>query len=455
MAWAMDALVFGLSEPSEAMVEKMSGWAAHRLKFENRLPEGHPYKSQRPILDAEDFPYRYVHDDEQWTAWGQTITKAITRVNAGGARQEPHGFERVFYDDFRAKRIEASTASEGDLWVAPGFNTAVGASIPLMHPGKNPNVYEHDAENKKQKLSLIQGANGWRGSAMYTVNDMGQGYTWRGPKIFRIRSMFPRVASKDLAGGLFPAFWSYDPDFLFWRTANRIEVDWIEFDGQNGYWYNGVSTHYHYPHVKNAFVKNNDRYKSYKLYGGELNEKNGKIPGGLYVWDGCYHTWEFIVEEDMTYVNVSIAGADGKEQWVEVCRAHTAPTYLERLNLQIDYALKSNHGVPKTQQDFIIDWVEVLQKTEQLDQYAAPFQQKPSLTGSGQIGSQITCTAHVEGITDLRYYWFIDGYPLGYGSNDTYTIKQADTQGKSIRCMVKAVGARNMPEAWSDPLVIE
>ena len=167
MAWAYDALIFGLTEPSEAMVRKMTGWAAHRLGFQANLPKDHPYRNTRPVLDKEDLPNRYVHDEEKWTAWGAKATdKAITRVNAGGPRVEPKGFERVFYDDFRAYRLGASTSGAGDLWVGPGFNTAVGADAPLVAPGQKPDAYPHDAENKKQILSLVpQGNDRWRGSA--------------------------------------------------------------------------------------------------------------------------------------------------------------------------------------------------------------------------------------------------------------------------------------------------
>lgn len=47
---------------------------------------------------------------------------------------------------------------------------------------------------------------------VYTVNDGGQGYSWAGEKIFRIRCMFPAMEQKQLPGGLFPAFWSYGTD---------------------------------------------------------------------------------------------------------------------------------------------------------------------------------------------------------------------------------------------------
>lgn len=455
MAWAYDVLVFGLTEPSEAMVSKMTGWAAHRLGSQANLPADHPYKNHRPLLDAEDLPYRYVHHDEKWDAWGASIkVTANTRVNAGGPRYEPAGFERVFYDDFRTNRVSASTSGEGDLWVGSGFNPAVGANAQLVTPGRTPNTYAYDAVNQKQSLSLIKENGKWYGSAFYSVNDLGHGYTWTGPKIFRIRCMFPAIAQADLAGGLFPAFWSYDPDFLFWRTSNRIEVDWFEFDGQNGQWLNGLSSHYHAPNLANIFVKRASGDTSYKVYSGELSEAKGKIPGGLYFWDGQFHTWEFVVDDAMTFVNVTVPDANGNDQWVEVCRCATAPTYLERLDLQLDYALRTTYGEPTNgaQQDFFIDFVEVLQKTENINVLPESFSVRPELMGSAEVGSSITCNPNVDGIQDVRYYWFADGYPLTYGVSNSWLLTEAEA-GKEIRCMVKAVGALDRPEAWSNTQV--
>ncbi|MAX26202.1 MAG: hypothetical protein CMJ19_17035 [Phycisphaeraceae bacterium] len=452
-AWAYDALVFGLTEPSEAMVSKMTGWAAHRLNFADRLPKDHPYRYKRPVLDQEDFPDRYVHDNDKWLKWGEQIKKSVTRVNSGGQPIRPLGYERVFYDDFREFRIDRSTSGTGDLWMAYGFNTAVGIDAKLIHPGREPNVYPYDAKNQKQTLSVLKKGKHWYSAGLYTVNDMGYGYTWKGAKVFRVRCMFPNVEQKELKSGLFPAFWSYDPDFLVWRTANRIECDWFEFDAINGYWYNGVSTHYHYAHINNIFAKNSKSYKRFKIYSGELTEEKSKIPGGLYFWDGEYHTWEFIVGDNMTFINVTIKDENGNDKWVEVCRSPTAPTYLQRLDLQLDTALKAKYGDPKQQShgDFTIDWVEVLQKTTQLNEFDKPFTARPQITGTIQAGKTITCQANLQGVTDVRYYWFADGYPLTYGPSDSYTLT-ANEVGKEIRCMVKAVGALNMPEAWSDSL---
>ena len=454
-AWAYDALVFGITEPSEAMVRKLTGWAAHRLDFAGRLPTDHPYHAERPTLDAEDFPYRYRHDDEAWTAWGESLKSPSKLDNAGGPRVEPEGFERVFYDDFRAYRIANSRSNEEGVWGGPGFNVSVGVDAPLIAPNTSPDAYPYDAENQEQILSLVQEPNGrWRGSAFYTINDMGHGYTWAGPKVFRIRCKFPAVPQDELAGGLFPAFWSYDPDFLFWRTSNRIENDWWEFDGQNGSYLNGIASHIHYSQWRNnIFAKNPERYKSYKAYGADLSREKAKIPGELYFWDGQYHTWEYVVDRDFTYINITLPGPDGEDQWIELCRVPTPASYLERQDLQLDYALKAEHGKPNDgeRQDFIVDFVEVLQKTEQLDHLPEVFKDRPVLTGGNAAGETVTCDAKLDGIDDVRYFWFADGYPLTWGVDNNLVITEKDA-GKAIRCMVKAVGALDKPEAWSAPL---
>jgi hypothetical protein len=457
MAWAYDSLVFGLTEPSEAMVRKMSGWAAHRLSIRNNLvnlPNDHIYKSNRPVMDAEDFPYRYIHDDDKWTEWGSAISSSEVKTNGGGTPVTVEGFERVFYDDFRSSRVKNSASGESDLWSAPGFNIAVGASATLISPDETNNVYVHDEEDKTQDLSLLKVSNKWKAGAFYSVNDLGHGYTWKGPKIFRIRLKFPLIAQDDLPGGLFPAFWSYDPDFLFWRTSKRIEVDWFEFDGQNGSWLNGLASHYHAANIDNIFVKDASSSKSYKAYGGDLSEAKSKIEGGVENWDGEFHSWEFVIDSDMTYINLTIKDDEGNDKWVEVGRVATSPIYLERLDLQIDYALLSYNGTPTSDREsFTIDSIEVLQKTSEINKLPSIFNSKPMLVGEKTEGSALTCQANVEEVTDIRYYWFANGYPLTYTVSNTYQLT-SDEVGKNIRCMVKAVGALNMPEAWTDTVNI-
>ncbi|MBN2713208.1 MAG: hypothetical protein JXR97_12375 [Planctomycetes bacterium] len=456
MAWAYDALAFGETEPSEATVRKLSGWAAHRLGFQASLPGDHPYKAKRPVMDKEDFPYRYIHDDEKWMAWGATLTKETTRVNAGGKPVRPEGFERVFYDDFRAFRAKPSADGEGDIWYGPGFNVAVGIDAKLIPPGQEPNVYPYDAKNKQQTVTMAKRGKGWVCGTLYTINEMGYGHTWAGPKVVRVRYMLPKMSSKGLPKGLFYGIWGYSNEWLFWRTGNRIEVDYTEPDGVNGWWYNGLSSHYHYCHVKNIFAKNVNSYKRFKVYSGEMRGEKSKLPyEGIFLWDGKFHTWEWIIDEDMTYVNATVYNEEGKEELVEICRTKTAPTYLQRLDLHLNCALKKSKGAPKDGQnpDFTFESVEILQKTSDLNTVTEPFTAKPELTGEAKVGGTITCTPNLKGITDVRYYWFADGYPLTWGDSDSWTVKP-EQAGAKIRCKVKAVGACSMPEAWSDELAV-
>src|SRR5690606_26411797 len=119
------------------------------------------------------------------------------------------------------------------------------------------------------------------------------------------------------------------------------------------------------------------------------------VPGGMFIWDGQFHTWEFVIEQDMTYVNVTIPDENGKERWIEICRAPTASTYLQRLDLHINMALKNRYGAPKHQEDVVVDFVEVEQKTEQLNAIPKPFTARPVLSGAATEGSTVTCDAKV------------------------------------------------------------
>src|SRR5690606_25460977 len=119
------------------------------------------------------------------------------------------------------------------------------------------------------------------------------------------------------------------------------------------------STHLHYSHWRNnIFAKNPDGYPRAKGYGGELTEEKSSIPGGIYHWDGEFRTWEFVINEDTTYVNVTIKDEGGNERWVEVFRIPTEPTYLERLDLHFNLALKKGRGDPAEgeKESYVADW---------------------------------------------------------------------------------------------------
>ncbi len=449
--WTLGALLLGQTEPSEATVRKLEGWAAHALGAEVSLPGGHPYKVSAPVLDLEDLPHRYTHDSAVWDKWLEGIKdKTFTRANAGGPRVVPEGFRRVFFDDFDLFRVSDSTSGTGNLWMAPGWNTAVGANAQLMAPRRDPDVYPHDGAKGVQRLSLVKKNDRFFSSGIVSVNDLGQGYSWTGPKVFRTRVMFPKKDPKKIPGGLFPAFWSYGTEFLYWRTSNRIECDFFELDGLGPAYYNGLSTHVHYPHVKSSFVANTNSYQRGKGYGGVLDEEKAKIPGGFTIWDGVYHTWEFVFDTETTFVNITVPDPErpGEDRWVEVFRIPTSPTYLERLYLLYDYALKAKQGTPGDREDFFIDWVEVYQKAEQVDRVPEIFAARPEIVGKAEVGGKLVCRASAPGITDFRYYWFVDDQPITYGASEEFIVGPKYA-GRVIRCMVKAVGARDMPEVWT------
>ena len=148
-------------------------------------------------------------------------------------------------------------------------------------------------------------------------------------------------------------------------------------------------------------------------------------------------------------VSVETPGSGGKinEKWYELWRCRTAPTYLEPQNLIFCFALKEkNQGlVPGKRYDFVADYIEVLQKTSDIEKVPAPFTARPTLTITGSIAK---CVPNLKGVTDIRYYWFADSYPLTYGASDTLTIPPEYARAQ-IRCMVKAVGALDQPEAWT------
>ena len=453
--WALDALLLGQTEPSEAQVRKLVGWAAHRRGFADRLPADHPFRDHRPVLDAEDLPHRFRVDDDTWAALlARNADKSFTRSRTGQPREDvTQGYERVFFDDFRAFRLTDSRSGAEGPWMAPGYNTAVGGKVPLLAPGRDPDVYPHDADRGIQTFSLARKGDRWYGSAAYTVNDMGQGYSWAGPKVFRVRCRFPAAPDgTTLPKGLFPAFWSYGTEYLYWRTSNRIECDWFELEGTNPRWLNGLSTHLHYTHVKNPHVRRADSYPRFKLMGAELKEELVGVPGGIRFWDGAFHTWEFAVGPDLTVISITVpdAGAPGGERWIELCRGQTAPTYLEPLFLLFDYALKTTDGMPAdgARCDFDVDWVEVLQRTEDIERLPGVFAERPSLRKDATV---LYCTVRTPGVTDLRYYWFADdGCPVTFGASAKLPLDRLPAGTKSVRCMVKAVGALDQPVAWSE-----
>jgi hypothetical protein len=435
--WALDSLVFGQSELSESMVSKIVSSAMHRIGRASALPAEHSYRAKQPLIEAAtDFPRRYYSDDAQWEAWWARNPSTVRFARRGSPMPSDANYTRVFHDDFRVDSVMRSDDSAGvstAIWFGPTWNSSIGASANLLGPDQKPDLYQHNPVDQTLTLSLAYD-NGWKGSAVATVNNAGQGRAWEGGGIFRTRVKFPAITGNP-GVGYFPAFlWFYNLEHLFWRTGERIEFDGVELDGLHQSWLNLGSSHVHKGQYPGLFGRLPADAKSKKIYGGTDFPFN--------VWDGQYHLWEVRIDPDLTYI-----GVDG----IEIARAETPREFLERLYLIADYALKIEDGEPDrlVRHDMIIDYVEVLQRTEQVESLVAPFTARPTLL---KAGNTITCSANLpDSVSDRRFYWYSDGYPRGFTVKPSYTAQAGDAR---IRCMVKAVGHVNSPEAWSDVLAV-
>jgi hypothetical protein len=459
-AWAFDRILLGQSELSEATAAKIEADALWSLSRQDALPAGHPFRGSRPLVDQEDFPRRYRYDAAALKAWGDSLKSAPPGARMGRPRAVVEGFERVFYDDFRADSVGASAASpaEDRNWYGPGWNSAVGMDATMLSPDAALDVYEHDPSPPDPAvpgggtidLSLKFHGGGWKCGAIYSVNDAGQGRSWAGAKIFRARVKFPRYDT--VPGGFFQGFWSYGLEALFWRTGERIEVDFWEADSRDGTYLNGGSSHVHkgmYPgrlgHLEQDAPRN-------KVFGGRMTGQATGLPAGLNFWDGQWHCWEFVVDDEETTFNVTVDKGAG-EEWIELFRCRTPAEYRERLYLIFSQGLRKAFGEPDrdAKHSMLIGSVEVLQKTARLQSFTAPFTALPNLQGQAQVGEKLVCHAALPpSIIDVWYYWYADGYPRGYSPSPTYAVRPQD-RGASIRCMVKAVGALGQPEAWTAP----
>jgi hypothetical protein len=455
--WGYDCIVLGQGELTEAMVRKLEGWAAWRVARQGALPAGHPYRLSRPVVDAEDVGLGYRFDEAAWLRWGSALRGSGTSARIGKPAEDRSDFQRVFYDAAGSKGPAASMLSSGSAptWFAPGWNSAVGASAQLLPPTAKVKLYEQtaggaDGSGGVMTLSLKH-QNKWFAPAIYTVNDAGQGHSWEGETIFRLRC---RMSSYDkVPGGFFPGFWSYALQPLFTRHLERIEIDFWELDGKNPIWLNGGSSHVHSASFPGVFGHLTKDAKRFKVWAGELTAARLGIEKDFTPWDGKWHTWEFAIEKEFTTLSVSV-DKSGREEMIELYRCPTPVEYLERRYVIVNYALRLEDGEPdrSISHDLQIASFEVLQKAEKLGSFALPFIALPIILGTPRLGQSLKCEHGLSpGITDIWYYWYADGCPRLVSPSPVFK-PEAEDLGKTLRCMVKAVGAKGQPEAWSPEL---
>jgi hypothetical protein len=457
-AWSLGNVVFGQSELPEATVLKLEASTLWRLQSQSILPARHPYRQSPPVIDGKDFPYRYRHDSAKWNAWSDVVRREQSGTKMGQRKAIISSFERVFYDDFAADTTTSSFAisAPDKNWFGPGWNTSVGGDAVMLSPGDRVDVYQHSSEHDDPipksggmiNLALKYDA-GWKCGAIYSVNNSGQGRAWGGPKAFRARIKYPHI--EEVPGGIFPGFWSYGLEALFWRTSERIEVDFFELDCRDDTYLNGGSSHVHRGQYGGFFGHLAKDAPRIKVFGGRMTEGATGVADGLHFWDGKWHTWEFLIDDDTTYMNVTIDRGAG-EEWIELFRCKTPPEYKEKLYLILSQGLRKNLGEPDrdSQYDMFIGSIEVLQRSADLRNCPEIFTKRPEITGKLTAGSVLNCVVELRyPVEDIWYYWYADGHPRGFSPIASYQVKPEDVS-QSLRCMVKVVGAVDQPEGWTD-----
>lgn len=434
---AIDALLLGQGELTDGMIDILEGWAAWRVGRQDVLPANHPYKAAAPAPGAAtpQVPARYAFSQSAWDTWA-AIDNATKFAQRGQPAPAIAGYATVFFDDFLTNTVvDDQAGGAGSLWFAPTWLTTVGVNAQAQRPAATPSSYVHDGASALA-LRLLYNS-GWRTGAFASVNNNGAGRWW-GKGIFEIRCKFPALPALNRPG-FFPAFWAYGREHLVWRTRNRLEQDFFEYDGLDGSWINST-VHVHAGSIPFTSPEIRATDTSDKVCGYPVNPTTG-FPATIDIYDGEYHEWYWQIEDDFTYVVL-----DGRE----VARVPTTPELRAPKYLLVDWAYDTNKGAVAVQgetYDMTIDWIRVRQKETDLALVPVGFSARPSIAGTLTVGQPLTATPNTTAGT-LEYRWYRDGVPLPAALASTYVL-QAEDAGHTLRVHVRALSLVNQPEAWS------
>jgi hypothetical protein len=432
---AVDCVLIGQSELNDAQIDKLTGWAMWRIGQEWALPDHHPYRRSLPRgMDQNDRPARYIFNARAWTA----VQNADRFSNRGRPAPAVNGYVTVFFDDFLEDTVvDDLKGAPSSNWYAPTHLVGIGVHAKAQRRPDLPSSYVHDLANHTLALRLLHNK-GWRTGAFSSVNSNGQGRFW-GKGIFEIRAKLPALPAP--RPGFFPAFWAYGREHLFWRTRNRLESDFWEYDGLDGTYIN-ISQHIHKPTLggySDPGILTKDL--RYKIAGYRLNSANG-FSQTIDIYDGEFHTWYAQIEDDYSYFVV-----DGQE----VARVPTTPELTALKYILVDFAYDQHKGraaldVSQTY-DMVIDYIRVRQKIADLQQIPDGFDGLPILSGKAALGNTLTVVPHTRA-KHIEYRWYRDGVPIFGEVGPSYVLRPGDS-GHKIRCHVSALSLLDQPAAWT------
>uniref|UniRef100_UPI001EFADBD7 hypothetical protein n=2 Tax=Croceicoccus TaxID=1295327 RepID=UPI001EFADBD7 len=502
---SLNCLIFGQGEVSEKFIRKLEGWAARRVGQLAMLPDDHPYKAEAPLIEADDFPYFFRPDYDQWNQWKidhQTNDDHLFVHRGEAAPDVPRGeggYRRVFFDDFDKKYTVTNSKMDkpgGALWHGPGWNPAVGGdhagnNPEMPTPTQRPDIYEWDKDRGYLKLhnAFDKDRGRWASAAVYTVSDGNYGRGFKGGYVFRARFKYDAIDDPATTGGeLFWGLWGYSRNARYMHHEHRMEHDFIEPDAKSPTFANLCSHHMWEAHFGSYTPK---QVGSRKMVGSRIEKERG-WPIDLQPWDNQWRTLEIRVDPDYTYWCIDPTGNTDpmdRSGFIEIARWPTNQCMLEEWYFVLNTCIRRNTEawVPATETQQLdgegnrlwndgeggltttdmgdanrameparyrawFDWVEILQRDAVVypETVPFPFSECPTLSRDGNV---VTCDPKLTGIQNIDYYWHIDGYPETAVQGTTFTLSPEDT-GRELACMVVAAGATNIPHAWTKPMQV-
>jgi beta-glucanase (GH16 family) len=432
---AIDCVLIGQGELNDAQIDKLTGWAMWRIGRQSALPDRHPYRHSPPRgADKNDQSARYVLDIGAWTA----LHNADRFSNRGRSAPAVNDYVTVFFDDFTEDTVvDDLKGPPSSNWYAPTHLVGIGVDAKAQRRSDLPSSYVHDPAAHTLALRLHYN-NGWKAGAFSSVNNNGQGRFWS-KGIFEIRAKLPAVPPP--RPGFFPAFWAYGREHLFWRTRNRLETDFWEYDGLDGTYIN-ITQHIHKPTLggySDPGILTKD--VRYKIAGYRLNSSNG-FPRAIDVYDGQFHTWYAQIEDDYSYFVI-----DG----LEVARVPTTLELAAPKYILVDFAYDKAKGraaldLSQTY-DMVIDYIRVRQTIADLQKAPPGFAALPVLSGKAAPGNTLTVIPETTA-RHIEYRWYRDGVSIIGELGASYLLRKDDS-GHKIRCHVRALSLLDQPAAWT------
>lgn len=428
-------------ELSEAWVRKAEDWAASRAD----RPLFHGTKP--PIYEASDRPYCPQFDKVAWSAWvaANPRNAAKYRARMGEPALPLDDYTPVYREDFRTKALGSSSKINkfNATLKAQGGNPAVGGDPATRNPFLEDipaPVYEYDADEKSLTLCNQFYGGRWNSAAVTSVSNSVHGRSWEGGYVLRWRDQY----GTDIAGRLFwGRGWGYGLMSRRYHHIPRQEIDFNEPDAINRFYGNLFSVHNHSPHLVGGRPA-----PHHKIIGEEIKVAKG-WPVDLDQWNGRPITWEVRVDPDYVYLNVDLTSpADmlNRKCMVEWMRFATPPGFLERWYFMFNTAMKKGGDWEpdrKKSYPFTLHEIQVWQRNEIVNAVPDVFVERPALTRKGE--ELILHPNLCEPLNFVEYVWSgTDGYQLGVTREPHFRANEP------TKVLVRAIGATNLPEAWSN-----